>query len=86
MKSLLSLWKKNWLYFVAFLTPWIIVMAKAFFYDGWPLGYYTLISGDTREQLVPFAYEIWDKFHTGSGFKYTWNLGGGCDFGAVIGY
>lgn len=86
MKKLASFWNKYWMYIIAFCIPWFLVLVKGIIFNGWPFGENTLLSGDTSAQLVPFAYGIWDKVHLGESMNYTWNLGGGCDFNAVLGY
>lgn len=75
-----------WIYIVAFIVPWIIAIVQSFVMDTWLTGNGSFLTGDTSQQLVPFAYELWEKVHSGDSFLYTWNLAAGCDFNAVTAY
>lgn len=86
MNNIKEFIKKNWFYMAAIIIPWLIAVIHSYFADTWVTGNGSLIIGDTREQLVPFAYELWEKVHAGESLLYTWNLAAGCDFHAVIGY
>ncbi len=78
--------KNSWFYFVAFLVPWLIAVLYSMVSDGWITGNASLLTGDTAQQLVPFAYDLWDKIHNGQSLAYTWNVAGGCDYSAISGY
>lgn len=86
MSKLKSFLRKYWFYVVAFILPWLVVIINSFIADSWVTGNGSILTGDTTQQLVPFAYELWEKIHTGDSLAYTWNLAGGCDFQAVSGY
>lgn len=86
MSKLKSFMRKYWFYIAAFMLVWMIVLINSFLADSWVTGNGTLLTGDTAEQLVPFAYELWEKVHSGDSFAYTWNIAGGCGFAAVSGY
>lgn len=77
---------KCWIYIVVFLIPWIVVMIVSLTNDGWPTGSGSLMRGDAVAQLLPFARGLWDKIHSGESLAYTWNVAGGSDFFAILGY
>ncbi|MBO5468551.1 MAG: YfhO family protein [Lachnospiraceae bacterium] len=86
MNRIKGFWKKYWLYITAFIIPCIIVVAYAYMSGVWGKGEGSLLNGDTAQQLVPFAYAMWDKVHSGESFSYTWNMAGGIDFRAISSY
>lgn len=86
MNKLKKIISDYYIYISAFAIPWIIVVIATWLGDGWITGGGTILNGDTAGQLVPFAYELWDKVHTGSDFSYTWNVAGGVDFSTIYGY
>lgn len=86
MKLIKELAGKYCIYIIAFSLPWFIVLITSLLKNGWIFGEGTILNGDTAVQLVPFAYELWNKIHTGASMKYTWNIAGGMDFSSILGY
>ncbi len=78
--------KNTWFYWVAFLLPCMLAIVYLIVNGGGKLGNGSLLTGDTAQQLVPFAFDLWDKVHSGQSLQYTWNIAGGCDFSAITGY
>lgn len=75
--------KKNRIYIAALLMPWIITLVYCAVNGVWITGDGNIASGDMLLSIIPGAYSIWDKFHTGQSFSYTWTLVGGSDFHTV---
>ncbi len=87
MDGLKNFMKKRWIYFVAFALPWVIGIIHALTGNGWLWGGEgSILKGDMSLQLVPFHYGLWDKLHLGESLDYTWNVGGGLDYHAILGY
>lgn len=78
--------QKYGVYLVAFIIPWVMLILRSLYAHSWVTGEGSLLRGDMSAQLVPFFYELWNKVHTGDVFSFTWNIGGGTDFGAISGY
>lgn len=86
MKKIKNFLGKYWIYIAAFVLPWLLIIVYGLLADSWPMGSGSMITGDTGEQLVPFAYQLWDKVHSGDSKLYTWNIGGGMPYGTMLGY
>ena len=86
MKTVKKIWSSCWIYVAAFCIPWLVVVAATLYGQGWVTGKGTLLVGDTASQIVPFAYELWNKYHEGAGLIYTWNIAAGCAMSGVKGY
>lgn len=86
MKNIKKSIKQYWIYLAAFALPWIIVLVRSFVFHTGFSGSGSFVKGDTYGQLIPFAYELWDKIHLGDSLAYTWNAVGGIDFSTIYGY
>ena len=76
----------NWFYIIAFIIPLIIAISFCFVEGIWFTGSGNIATGDMAIQLIPIAYELWDKFHLHESFSFTWHIMDGLDFGSLIGY
>lgn len=83
---IISFFKDKWFYFVALLLPWIIGLGHSYIADTWVTGHGNIASGDLQAQIIPIAYEYWDKVHSGDSFAFTWNIADGVNFGSLLGY
>lgn len=73
-------------YLTAFFLP-ILVMLVIFLQRGiWPFGERCFLRTDLYHQYAPFFQELRTKLTTGGSMFYSWNIGGGTNFWAVIAY
>ncbi len=73
-------------YLLAFLIP-VLVMIAVFIERGiFPFGDRSFLRTDLYHQYAPFFKELDGKLQTGSSLFYTWNIGGGSNFVALIAY
>ncbi|MCR5702219.1 MAG: YfhO family protein [Lachnospiraceae bacterium] len=78
--------KDKWFYIAALLTPWIIALVHSALNDTWVTGNGNIAVGDLQAQIIPFAYEIWDKFHLHQSIDFTWHVVDGINFHTMTGY
>ena len=74
------------LYLIAFMLP---VLAMICIFAGneiWPFGDRSFLRTDLYHQYAPFMAELSRKMKHGSSLYYTWDVGGGTNFIALIGY
>lgn len=86
MSLLKRYFKNNGFYIVAFFIPAFIALAYCLVEGVWITGTGNIATGDMATQLIPVAYEFWDKVHSHESLLFTWHVMDGVDFGALIGY
>ena len=84
--AIIAFFKDKWFYFAALLIPWIIGLVHSYIADTWVTGHGNIASGDLQGQIIPIAYELWDKVHSGASFAYTWHIADGVNFGSLAYY
>lgn len=73
-------------YLTAFFLP-LLVMMVIFLQRGiWPFGERCFLRTDLYHQYAPFFQELRTKLTSGGSLFYSWNIGGGTNFWAVIAY
>lgn len=74
------------LHLIAFLVPVAVVSIIFYRYRILPFGYNYYFYGDYYAQVYPFLVELGDKLQSGESLFYTWNIGLGSNFLAIIIY
>jgi len=73
-------------YLTAFFLP-LLIMLVIFIQRGiWPFGERCFLRTDLYHQYAPFFQELRTKLTSGGSMFYSWNIGGGTNFWAVIAY
>ncbi len=84
--SLLKWCKDNQLYLLSFILPVIAMLVVYFIKDVQPFGDFMYLRSDCYHQYAPYLQILQDKIANMESLKYTWNIGGGMNFIAVIAY
>ncbi len=66
--------------------PVIILLVIMAFSRVWPLGQECILRTDMYHQYAPFFSELREKLQNGGSLLYTWDLGLGVNFTAIIAY
>lgn len=78
--------KANKFYLLAFLLP-VVSMLVVFAFKGIaPFGNLTYLRSDCYHQYTPYLEILRDKIHSGGSLLYTWQIGGGMNFIAIMAY
>lgn len=83
---IINFFKDKWFYFVALILPWVIGLTHSYVSDTWVTGHGNIASGDLQAQIIPIAYEYWDKVHSGEDTSFTWHIADGVNAGSLYGY
>ena len=86
MINLKRFFNMYWFYIAAFFVPLLIAITYCFVEGIWITGTGNIATGDMMTQLIPIAYELWDKIHLHESLSFTWHVMDGIDFGTLIGY
>ena len=70
----------------AFAVPVIIMLVIMAFSGVWPLGTNCILHTDMYHQYAPFFAELREKLRHGGSPFFTWNLGLGINFTAIMAY
>ncbi len=70
----------------AFIVPVIIMLVIMAFSGVWPLGTNCILHTDMYHQYAPFFAELREKLRHGGSLFFTWNLGLGINFIAIMAY
>lgn len=78
--------KANKFYLLAFILP-VVSMLVVFAFKGIaPFGNLTYLRSDCYHQYTPYLEILRDKLHSGGSLLYTWEIGGGMNFIAIMAY
>ena len=78
--------KANKFYLLAFILP-VVSMLVIFAFKGIaPFGDETYLRSDCYHQYTPYLEILRDKLHSGGSLLYTWEIGGGMNFIAIMAY
>ena len=78
--------KANKFYLLAFILP-VVSMLVVFAFKGvFPFGTGTYLRSDCYHQYTPYLQILQDKLRSGGNLLYTWEIGGGMNFIAIIAY
>lgn len=83
-KSLFS--KSKYVCLLSFLTAILILLIVIFAGNVYPLGDQCILRTDMYHQYAPFFQELRNKLQNGKSLSFTWNLGMGVNFMAIIAY
>lgn len=73
-------------YFLSFLIPVVVMIAIYFAKRIYPFGENCFVRSDMYHQYLPFYSELWYKFHEAGSLLYSWNIGLGTNFLALLAY
>lgn len=74
------------LYALAFIIPLGLMVIIYAFLKIYPFGDNVYLRCDSWHQYAPFFGELWEKIRAGGSFTYSWNIGMGTNFSAIIPY
>ena len=78
--------KANKFYLLAFILP-VVSMLVVFAFKGVaPFGNLTYLRSDCYHQYTPYLQILQDKLRSGGSLFYTWEIGGGMNFIAIMAY
>ncbi len=78
--------KANKFYLLAFILP-VLSMLVVFAFKGVaPFGNLTYLRSDCYHQYTPYLQILQDKLRSGGNLLYTWEIGGGMNFVAIMAY
>ncbi len=86
MLSIKQFLSKRKIYIIAILFPWMVAMAYCIVNGLWITGEGNIAVGDLKLQIIPIAYEIWEKIHLHESLSFTWHLMDGIEFSSLLGY
>ncbi|MBQ2643120.1 MAG: YfhO family protein [Eubacterium sp.] len=78
--------KKNKFFLLAFILPVIAMLVVYAFKGIFPFGSETYLRSDCYHQYTPYLNIMQDKMRSFSSLFYTWEIGGGMNFLAIIAY
>ncbi len=78
--------KSKYVYLAAFFTPVILLSIIIICGGSYPFGENCILKTDMYHQYAPFFSEFRDKLQNGGSLKFTWDLGLGVNFIAIIAY
>ncbi|MDO4961169.1 MAG: YfhO family protein [Eubacteriales bacterium] len=78
--------KNKYVYLAAFLTPVLILLVIMICSTFYPIGDNCILKTDMYHQYAPFFSEFREKLQSGGSLKFTWNLGLGVNFAAIMAY
>lgn len=78
--------KSKYIYAAAFLTPVLLLSVIMICSGVFPFGDNCILKTDMYHQYAPFFSEFRDKLQNGGSLKFTWDLGLGVNFIAIIAY
>lgn len=80
MKNLTKKLKEKWVYIIAFILPWLLVIIHSVVRDSWLSGEGSILSGDAGNVYYQLYVELWNRIHEGKTLFFSWNAGNGTDF------
>ncbi len=87
MKNWKVILEKNWIWYgLAFGIPFIVSVCICAAYGIYPFGENCILHVDMYHQYCPFFMEFQDKLVNGDSLLYSFNLGLGSDFVALLAY
>lgn len=78
--------KSKYLYIAAFFTPVVLLTIIIICGGSYPFGDNCILKTDMYHQYAPFFSEFREKLQNGGSLKFTWDLGLGVNFVAIIAY
>ena len=78
--------KSKYVYLAAFFTPVILLAVIIICGGSFPFGDNCILKTDMYHQYAPFFSEFREKLQHGGSLKFTWDLGLGVNFIAIIAY
>ena len=78
--------QKNKIYIIAMIFPWIVAISYCIVNGLWMTGEGNIAVGDLTLQIIPLAYEVWDKVHLHESLSFTWHIMDGVNFSSLVGY
>ena len=85
-EKVFSFCEKNSLYILAFLLPFITMLALFIANSIYPFGNRSFLNIDMYHQYFPFLTDFFHKIKTGDSLFYSWNAGIGSNFIALYAY
>lgn len=85
-RNILEFCKKNQLYILAFVLPFITMLALFAINHIYPFGYRSFLNIDMYHQYFPFLTDFFHKLKEGDSLYYSWNAGIGSNFIALYAY
>ncbi|MBQ8932929.1 MAG: YfhO family protein, partial [Lachnospiraceae bacterium] len=78
--------KSKYVYLASFFTPVILLTLIMLVAGVFPVGDNCILKTDMYHQYAPFFSEFREKLQTGGSLKFTWDLGLGVNFTAIMAY
>ena len=78
--------KSKYIYLAAFFTPVVLLSIIVICGGSYPFGDNCILKTDMYHQYAPFFSEFRNKLQNGGSLKFTWDLGMGVNFVAIIAY
>ncbi len=78
--------KNRYVCLLSFLTAVLILLVVIFAGNVYPLGDQCILRTDMYHQYAPFFQELRNKLQNGGSLKFSWNLGLGVNFIAIMAY
>lgn len=85
-RNILEFCKKNQLYILAFMMPFITMLALFAINHIYPFGDRSFLNIDMYHQYFPFLTDFFHKLKEGDSLYYSWNAGIGSNFIALYAY
>lgn len=85
-RNILEFCKKNQLYILAFVLPFITMLALFAINHIYPFGDRSFLNIDMYHQYFPFLTDFFHKLKEGDSLYYSWNAGIGSNFIALYAY
>ena len=77
--------KSKYVYLASFFTPVILLTLIMLVGGVFPAGDNCILKTDMYHQYAPFFSEFREKLQNGGSLKFTWDLGMGVNFTAIMG-
>ncbi len=78
--------RKNYVYFLSFLLPALILFVSYIFFDVYPFGERSVLSLDLNAQYVYYYDYMYDVFAGDESIFYSWSRNLSGEFAGIIGY
>lgn len=81
-----NFYSNNWIFPISFLVPIFIMIIVYYMRNIYPFGNEMYLRSDMYHQYAPFFKELYHKLTTGGDLTYSWNIGMGSNFTAIMAY
>ncbi|MBQ9947709.1 MAG: YfhO family protein [Oscillospiraceae bacterium] len=86
MMTVLRFMQRNYVYFLSFLVPAVVLFVAYIIFDVWPFGERSVLSLDLNAQYVYYFDYIYDVLAGDESLFYSWSRNLSGEFAGIIGY